>query len=120
MKGEEKKLVELFERLDSRQRQMLIEFAEFLQARVAEKGREPEQKREAAVPLPIARPDGETVVMAIKRLTRTYPMLDRRKLFTDTSRYMAQHALEGRSAVEVIDELEGVFARYFERMKDEG
>ena len=56
---------------------------------------------------------GETVVMAIKRLTRTYPMLDRRKLIGRTSQLMAEHALQGRAAVEVIDELEMVFERYY-------
>jgi hypothetical protein len=51
--------------------------------------------------------------MAIKRLTRTYPMLDRRKLIGRTSQLMAEHALQGRAAVEVIDELEMVFERYY-------
>ena len=123
MKSEEKKLLELFGRLDDRQRETLIEFAEFLQARGTGKGVERELEREEVVPagpLPIARPATETVVMAVKRLTQTYPMLDRRKLFTDTSRYMAQHALEGRPAAEVIDELEVVFARHFKGMRDEG
>lgn len=56
--------------------------------------------------------------MAIKRLTQTYPMLDRRKLLADTSKYVAQHALEGRSAVEVIDELEVVFSRHYENQRN--
>jgi hypothetical protein len=57
--------------------------------------------------------------MAIKRLTQTYPMLDRRKLFGDTSKFVAQHALEGRPAMEVIDELEIVFAKHFEKVRGE-
>lgn len=51
--------------------------------------------------------------MAIKRLTRTYPMLDRRKLMGPTSLLVSQHALQGRPAAAVIDELEMVFARHY-------
>ncbi len=118
MRDEGKKLLELFGGLDDRQRETLIAFAEFLAAR-APQGVDAGPSA-SAEPLPIARPATETVVMAIKRLTQTYPMLDRRKLFTDTSRFMAQHALEGRPAAEVIDELEMVFARHFKGMRDEG
>ena len=117
MKGEGKKLLELFGKLDDRQGEQLIAFAEFLAAR-APQGNDAELFA-AAEPLSIARPATETVVMAIKRLTRTYPMLDRRKLFTDTSRYMAQHALEGRPAAEVIDELEVMFSRHYRTMRNE-
>jgi hypothetical protein len=113
MKDEEEKLLALFEKLDSGQRQTLIDFAGFLATRATQDG-----DSEPAQVLPIARPDTETVVMAIKRLIQTYPMLDRRKLFGDTSKFVAQHALEGRPAVEVIDELEIVFARHFERMQE--
>lgn len=117
MKSEEKRLLELFGTLDDRQRETLIAFGEFLAARAP---RDSDGAPSApAQPLPMARPATETVVMAIKRLTQTYPMLDRRKLFTDTSRCMSQHALEGRPAVEVIDELEVVFANHFEKMRGE-
>lgn len=104
-----KKLLELFQNLEPDQQETLIAFAEFL---VARNGGQP-----SAVPLPIERPGEETVVMAIRRLVRTYPMLDRRSLMTDASQIMAQHALEGRAAEEVIDELELVFARHYEKMK---
>ena len=63
-------------------------------------------------PQPEPRPDGESVVMAIKRLTRTYPMLDRRKLMGPTSLLVSQHA-QGRAAVQIIDELEVVFERHY-------
>jgi hypothetical protein len=105
-----KKLLELFQNLQPEQQETLIAFAEFL---VARNGGQP-----SAVPLPIERPGEETVVMAIRRLVRTYPMLDRRSLMSDASQIMAQHALEGRGAEEVIDELELVFARHYEKLKE--
>jgi hypothetical protein len=110
MRDEEVKLLALFEKLDSGKQQTLINFAGFLAANA-------DCPAKAADPVPITRPSEETVIMAIRRLTQTYPMLDRRKLFGDTSKFVAQHALEGRSAGEVIDELEIVFAKHFEKMR---
>lgn len=103
-------LLDFFERLMPEQQDRLIAFAEFLV----------EQAPGATQPVAIPRVPGETVVVAIRRLSRTYRMLDRRKLMVDASRLMAQHALEGRDAAEVIDELEKVFERHYRRMRDEG
>jgi len=47
-------------------------------------------------------------------------MLDRRKLMAEASQFMAQHALEGREAAAVIDELEAVFVRHYQQFKSEG
>lgn len=87
-------------------------FAEFLAVRA------PDADAAAAEPVAIPRPAAETVTMAIRRLVKTYPMLDRRKLVAEASLFMAQHALEGRDAAEVIDELETVFARHYKRMRN--
>ena len=111
MKGEDKKLLDLFERLAPEQQEKLIAFAEFLGERAPGAAREP---------LPLPRPAGETVTLAIRRLVQTYPMLDRRKLMGEASQFMAQHALEGRPAVEVVDELEKVFARHYQDMRERG
>lgn len=108
MKGEEKKLLDLFERLPQTQQETLIAFAEFLAVRPSD------ETSPAVGPVAILRPAQETVTMAIRRLTRTYPMLERRRLMADAARSMAQHALEGRPASEVIDELEAVFKRHYD------
>lgn len=110
---EEKKLLELFERLAPEQQDRLIAFAEFLG------GSESDAAGAASEPVAIPRPDGETVPMAIRRLVRTYPMLDRGRLMAEASQFMAQHALEGRPAHEVIDELEAVFARHYRNMRSD-
>ena len=102
-------LLDFFERLAPEQQDRLIAFAEFLVERAPG----------ATQPVAIPRVSGETVVMAIRRLNRTYPMLDRRKLMVDASRLMAQHALEGRAAEEVIGELEKVFERHYRRTKSD-
>lgn len=112
MKAAERKLLELFRVLPESERATLFQFAEFLASRAA-----PPQP-ESLEPLPIPRPDDETVVRAIRRLMETYPMLDRGKLLHETSHYMTQHVIHGRPAAEVIAELEKVFADHLRRLKE--
>jgi len=111
VRREEKELLDLFERLAPEQQDGLIAFAEFLG------GSAPHAAGAASEPVAIPRPDGERVTMTIGRLVRTYPMLDRKRLMAEASPFMAQHALNGRPAVEVIDELEKLFARHYEMHK---
>lgn len=101
----ENELLDLYHRLDPRHRRELLRFARSLAAPVAEPSREP-------------RPAEESVVLALRRLTRSYPMLDRRRLMGTASSLMAQHALQGRAASEVIDELELVFERHYLESRD--
>lgn len=111
MKRDENQLLDLFERLAPEQQEGLIAFAEFLNGSV------PDAAGTASEPVAIPRPESETVAMAIRRLVRTYPMLDRKRLMAEASQFMAQHALEGRPAHEVIDELEAVFARHYQQLR---
>ena len=96
------------------QQDRLIAFAEFL---ADEPARAPDG---ALAPLVIPRPEEESVTMAIRRLVRSYPMLDRRRLMVEASQFMAQHALEGRPVVEVIDELEKIFGQHYLRLRERG
>lgn len=107
-------LLAAFGQLDGAQQDMLLEFAAFLAVRTTVASAAP-----VTAPQPEPRPAVESVVVAIKRLTRTYPMLDRRKLMGPTSQLMAQHALQGRAAAEVIDELEVMFERHYEESVSE-
>jgi hypothetical protein len=111
-KGDEKALLELFGRLPPRQQGKLMAFAEALARDAA-----PARRQGAR---PGARPAGETVARAIRRLTRAYPMLDRRRLMPEACNLMAQHALHGRAAAEVILELETVFEKHHEQFKANG
>ncbi len=85
---------------------MLLEFAEFLAGRHG-------TSVEIPAPVPVSRPQHETVVAAIRRLSQTYPMLDKRKILNQASVLMAQHVMAGREAAEVIDELEVIFERQY-------
>lgn len=109
MKGERRtsgdaRLAALHARLDERARAMLLEFAEFLAARAEAPG---------AVRVVTLRPTHETVLHAVRRLNRSYPMLDRAKLMRPVGDLLSQHLVDGRDAVEVIDELEAFYAAAF-------
>lgn len=109
-----KRLYQLFAQLPVAQREQLLDYAEFLLARHGASA------REALVPIPapqnIARPAQESVIKAIKRLSATYPMVNRNKMLNETSLLMMQHVMHGRDAVEVIDDLEVLFREHYERL----
>ena len=107
MNKQEKQLLEYYQRLPAEQAETLLAYAEFMANRY---GRNEPVSTEVE---PIPRPAEESVMAAIKRLSATYPMLDKAKLFNDTSSLMAQHILQGREAVEVIDELEALFQQEY-------
>lgn len=105
----EKRLREILSDLPEAQAVALLEYAEFLAARY-------NGPKEITTPLNIPRPPEESVIKAIRRLSATYPMLDRSKMLNETSSLMTQHVLQGRAAAEVIDELESMFKRHYEKL----
>ena len=115
MAGEaEARLLAVFRALAETDQHALQAYAEFLAVRgVVMTTADAAAEATVVLPQPETRPGVESVVMAIKRLTRTYPMLDRRKLMGPTSLLVSQHALQGRPAAVVIDELEIVFERHY-------
>lgn len=105
-----RRLLSVFRDLSPERAETLLEFAEFLKQK---------QVQETPVidqPVVTERPANESVVKAIKRLSASYPMLDKAKLFNETSSLMTSHVMHGRPAVEVIDELEALFRRTYEQM----
>ena len=110
MNVRERKLVRLFSSLSSSDADTLLTFAEFLASR-REPATEPVSKPQLE-----PRPQEETVVAAIQRLSRAYHMLDKSKVLHETSGLMSQHLLQGREASAVIDELEDLFQRHYKAM----
>ncbi len=68
--SEEKRLRKLFRELNAQDQASLLRFAEFLAASPSDVA---EPMTEFPIPESIARPEQESVVKAIKRLTATYP-----------------------------------------------
>lgn len=103
MKPSAKLISEIFDYLPEKDQNTLFEFAEFL------KSRAPVPESQIIEPLGIARPEEESVVGAIKRLKKNYPMLSQKTLLNETSEWMMKHMMHGMPATEVIDELEVLF-----------
>ncbi|MGD8568674.1 MAG: Crp/Fnr family transcriptional regulator [Gammaproteobacteria bacterium] len=112
MKSIEKKLLKHFSKLSPDQQQTLIAFAEFL----VQKGEDAGEPEPIPEPVLLERPEKETVVGAIKRLTASYPMLERDKLFNETSMLMTKHVMHGHEAEQIIDELEALFDNHYQAL----
>lgn len=114
MKSIEKKLLKHFSQLSEAQQQTLLQFAEFLLTR----SDDADEAGQKDIPPPVLkeRPAEETVVGAIKRLTASYPMLEKDRLFNETSVLMTKHVMQGHAAHVVIDELEMLFQRHYEAL----
>ena len=95
----------VFEQLSTDRQQSLYDFAQFL---LLQQGG-PKASAVSQTPLDISRPDAESVVAAIKRLAKTYPMLNREALLHDASTLMSAHVMQGRAANDVIDDLQALF-----------
>lgn len=109
----DKQLLNIYRSLQPADAETLLAFAEFLAAR------QPAESRAQLTLNPIERPADETVIAAIKRLTGTYPMLDKDRILNETSALVAQHLMQGRAAAEVIDELEGIFNRHYTDLQEQ-
>ncbi len=101
----------------------VVSFAEFLSSRGGALSlpvfSPPEPPPPVEIPEPenIPRPEDEKVVAAVKRLSKTYFMLDKKAMLTETSDLVTQHIIQRRDVVEVIDELEAVFSRQYQQLK---
>lgn len=110
MSAESKNLLRIYRALSHVRRAALLEYAEFLASRESAEGENLVPQEPQLIP----RPEKESVVKAIQRLMSSYPMLDRNKLFQETSVQMTKHVMQGVPAKEVIDELEIIFRRHYE------
>lgn len=113
VKKSTKKLLEYYRELPDEVAQQLLDFAEFLASR------HKVEVKEIALPQEITRPDTESVVAAVKRLSATFPMLNKDKLLNETASLVTQNLIQGRDAVEVIDELEVIFRKEYEILVEE-
>ncbi len=114
MSPAEKKLLLVFKKLAPAERDNLQAYGEFLLTRQREKSPQPIPK-----PQPIPRGENESIVAALKRLSASYSMLDKPQLLNDSSVLMTQHVMQGRAVDEVIDDLEALFARFYQELLDE-
>ncbi len=109
----QRRLLALFSSLGAQDRASLLAFAEFLAARAVPAA----EPMDVAEPRVVPRPERESVIAAIRRLSEGYHMLDKSLMLHETSALMSAHVLQGKPAAEVIDELEQLFVTHFERYR---
>ena len=110
----EQVLLKVFRQMTPTAQCTLVDFADYLL-----------QRYPAAIPpvseqpLQVPRPVEESVIAAIRRLAKTYPMLDSDDVFSAATTLMTRHVMGQQAAVDVIDELEAMFkARYDDLYRD--
>lgn len=102
-------LQSIAQRLSEDEQKTLLEYAEFMASRTTHVS-----VAVSETPLDIQRPEDESVVAAMQRLSATYPMLNMEKLLHEAAGLMSQHIMQGRAASEVIDDLQEMFERYYQ------
>ena len=110
---DQRELLALYAKLSEADRHSLMSFGRFL---ASQDSAEPEAESLEQVserPLDIPRPENESVVKAIRRLSKTYPMLEKKNLIDGASVLMSAHVLQGRPADQVINELELLFEEHY-------
>ena len=113
MAATNKRLLELIKGMDEQQQRSLMDYAEFLHQKSPDSDVLP-QSNEKLSPLDLARPEGENVMIAIKRLRACYFMINTDAMLNETTSLMTQYMMQGRDAVEVIDELEALFNQHYQ------
>ena len=137
MTDQQQALIDYYQDLSSEDQHSLLRFAEFLATGAVPHGpaadhveasdvdsssAQPPSKSDV-IPKPekIERPEDERVVDALKRLSATYPMLEKKNLLNKASELVAQHVMFGKPAVVVINEVEVIFVEAYDKyVKDFG
>ena len=116
---QERQIIKLFKSLDETNKEAFIAFGEFLQARAASQNLDDQAVDiVASEPVDIPRPEDESVIKAIKRLTATYPMVDKETILHPISNLMTSHIIQGRKAPEVIDDLQELFLSEYKSLSN--
>ena len=117
---QERRIIKIFKSLDADNKESLLAFGEFLQTR-SNSSNSDDQPVDvvASEPVDIPRPKEESVIKAIKRLSATYPMVDKETILHPISNLMTSHIIQGRKASDVIDDLQALFLGEYESLKNE-
>lgn len=119
MSDAQNKLQEILHGLSEGDKKSLLDYAEFLSQRNCSTDH-PEHGNAAelltAVPLKQGTYQNETVIDAVKRLSKNYFMLDKDVLLHKTSALMTAHILQGREAEAVIADLEALFKNEYKNI----
>ncbi len=112
-KSKERQLRAVLEALTDTEVTSVLDFAQYL------RDRRPVAPNYSAEIVEVPRPEDESVIDAIRRLTQTYPMLDRGTVFNEASSLMALHVMQGESREQTINRLEALFHSRYESLQVE-
>jgi hypothetical protein len=120
MASSERQLLDLYRRLGPDGQATLLALAEFLCQRGASDAAPPRPETiEIPEPAPIVRPEQESVVAGLKRLSQTYPMLSKTEMLTATSELVARNIMLGTDPAQVIDQLEDIFREHYRKFREQ-
>jgi hypothetical protein len=120
MSSSERQLLDFFTRLGPDGQATLLAFAEFLCQRSASLVDPPRAEAvEIPEPVPIVRPEQESVVAGLKRLSQNYPMLSKTEMLSATSDLVARNIMLGTDPAQVIDQLEGIFLEHYRKLREQ-
>ncbi len=114
---QEREIIKLYKSLNEVNKEAFLAFGEFLQTRANTNSSNAQTVVETK-PVDIPRPESESVIKAIKRLSATYPMVDKETILHPISNLMTSHIIQGRKAPEVIDDLQDLFLKEYESLKN--
>jgi hypothetical protein len=107
---ERAELLAVFRNLNKANKFTLTQFAKFLQSQQTD-GEEPVSQE----PLDLPKPEDETAVKALKRLKKSYPMIDADMSLLDDASRLLMEKITGTPDPEVIVKLEALFVERFKR-----
>jgi hypothetical protein len=120
MASSERQLLDYYQRLGPDGQATLLAFAEFLCQRGPSAVDPPRTERvEIPEPVPIVRPEQESVVAGLKRLSQTYPMLSKTEMLRATSDLVARTIMLGTDPAQVIDQLEDIFREHYRKLREQ-
>jgi hypothetical protein len=120
MASSERQLLDFYRRLGPDGQATLLSFAEFLCQRGTSTADSPRAEAvEIPEPVPIVRPEQESVVAGLKRLSQTYPMLSKTEMLTATSELVARNIMLGTDPAQVIDQLEDIFLEHYRKLREQ-
>lgn len=135
MTDQRQALLDYYQDLSAQDQYSLLRYAEFLSTGVvsnvsfagdfvkdsstSSQDERSSTRQVVAKPEKIERPEDETVVAALKRMSATYPMLEKNKLLNKASELVAQHIMFGKPAVVVIKDIEAMFAEAYDKFVED-
>ncbi|MEO5364257.1 MAG: hypothetical protein H7838_11630 [Magnetococcus sp. DMHC-8] len=118
MDTERNRLLAAWQKLGRAEQRTVRLFAEFLSQQSGDGSAAPSPSPPQE-PLPIPRPAQESAVLALKRLKKSYPMIETDFALLEEASQLLLKKVMGMADAEVIEALEGLFARRYQAWKAE-